>query len=225
VIDRTELLVGEPGAVVRGGIRIRADDVTVRGVTVRGGENGIDVDGAQRVLLDRVRISGARLDGIHVRRSSVTVRDCEIDSRGQPWAQAIDISFAFDLKPSVVQGCRIVGGREGIVSHFAHVSFRGNDIASTKLHAIAVTEMSEGAVERNTISRALGVGIYCGDYSMCAVADNTVAGTRPDLASGDRTRLGWGILAHFGATVELGENTLGATRGPAALVKGSITRE
>jgi hypothetical protein len=225
LIDRTEMLVGEPGSVVRGGIKIRANDVTVRGVTVRGGENGIDVDGAQRVLLDRVSIAGARLDGIHVRRSSVTIRDCEIDSRGKPWAQAIDISFAFDLKTSVVQGCRIVGGREGLVSHFAHVMFHRNHVTSTRLHAIAVTEMSEGAVERNTVARALGVGIYCGDYSMCMVDDNTVAATRPDLAAGDRTRLGWGILAHFGATVELGDNTLQAgARGPAALVKSRITR-
>ena len=41
VIDREETLVGEPGAVVRGGIVVRASGVTVRNVTVVGGENGI----------------------------------------------------------------------------------------------------------------------------------------------------------------------------------------
>ena len=66
VIDRPERLVGDTGAVVRGGIVIRSDDVTVRNVTVLGGENGIAVTSADRVVLDGVTITGARLDGIHV---------------------------------------------------------------------------------------------------------------------------------------------------------------
>jgi hypothetical protein len=225
VIKRTQMLVGERGAVVRGGIVVEADDVTVRNVTVRGGENGIEVDGANRVLLDGVRVVGARLDGIHVRRASVMVRDCHVDARASPWAQAIDISFAFDLPPSVVQGCQIVGGREGLVSHFAHVLFRNNHVTSTKIRAIAVTEMSHGAVERNHVSGVVGTGIYCGDYSMCMIDGNSVARTRPDRELGDRTLLGYGILAHFGATAELGDNTLGpGTRGPAAMVKADIIR-
>ena len=40
------MLVGEPGAVVRGGIVVRANEVTIRHVTVVGGENGIDVEHA-----------------------------------------------------------------------------------------------------------------------------------------------------------------------------------
>ena len=43
VLDRAQRLVGEPGTVVRGGIRITADDVVVRDVAVLGGENGIEV--------------------------------------------------------------------------------------------------------------------------------------------------------------------------------------
>jgi nitrous oxidase accessory protein NosD len=80
VIDRRETLVGEQGAVVRGGIIVRADDVTIRNVAVVGGENGIEVDEARNVVLDRVSVSGAQLDGIHVRRSNVEIRDCTIDS-------------------------------------------------------------------------------------------------------------------------------------------------
>ena len=48
VIDRRETLVGDRGAIVRGGIVIRADGVTVKNVTVIGGENGIVVDGVRR---------------------------------------------------------------------------------------------------------------------------------------------------------------------------------
>ncbi len=84
VIRSSQVLDGEPGTIVRGGIVVLADDVTIRDITVIGGENGIEVDAADGVRLERVSVSGAKLDGIHVRRSSVTIRDCTVDSLGNP---------------------------------------------------------------------------------------------------------------------------------------------
>ena len=107
VLDYSQRLVGEPGAVVRGGIVVTADDVTVRDVTVVGGEHGIEVDGAERVLLERVHVLGAMLDGINVRRSSVTIRDCAVASHSGPYAQGIDISFGFDLAPVDDRGLHV----------------------------------------------------------------------------------------------------------------------
>ena len=50
VIDRRETLVGDRGAVVRGGIVVRASHVTIRNVIVSGAANGIDVmEGARHV--------------------------------------------------------------------------------------------------------------------------------------------------------------------------------
>ena len=72
VITKRQHLVGKRGAVVRGGIVVKASDVVVRNVSTLGGEYGIEVDGAKDVVLDDVRIVGATLDGIHVRRSRVT---------------------------------------------------------------------------------------------------------------------------------------------------------
>ncbi|MGN6798329.1 MAG: hypothetical protein ACTHKS_09275, partial [Gaiellaceae bacterium] len=72
VIRHAQTLVG---GTVRGGILIRADHVTLKDVTVVGGENGIDVEDASHVMLDRVHVIGSQLDGIHVRRSSVMVKD------------------------------------------------------------------------------------------------------------------------------------------------------
>ena len=86
-------MIGEPGAIVRGGILITADDVTVRNVTVRGGEYGIEVDGADSVELNDVVVEGAELDGINVRRSQVEIRDCTIRSLPAAYTQGIDISF------------------------------------------------------------------------------------------------------------------------------------
>ena len=206
VLDRAQRLVGEPGTVVRGGIRITADDVVVRDVAVLGGENGIEVRDAENVLLERVRVLGAGLDGISVRQGAVTIRDCDITSPSQ--AQGIDISFALSLPTSVVQGCRVSGGSEGIVSHLAHVRIRNNRVSGTSLRGIAVTEMSMGKVDENVVSDALGVGIFCGDYSACEIDDNTVARTRPDRASGNPTRDGFSIVSHFGAVATVGENTI-----------------
>lgn len=211
VLDHAQRLVGEPGAVVRGGIRITADDVAVRDVTVFGGEYGIEVLHAEDVVLERVTVAGAVLDGINVRRSSVTIRDCAVTSLQSSYSQGIDISFGFDLPPSTVERCSVSGAREGIVSHFAHVRVADNRVTGTGLRAIAVTEMSMGEVEGNRVDSARGVGIFCGDYSKCRIVGNSVAGTSADPESDEGTRQGYAIQAHFGATATLDDNTVVAS--------------
>jgi hypothetical protein len=221
VLDRAQKLIGEPGAVVRGGIRITADNVTVRNVTVVGGENGIEVDDAHNVTLDQVRISGTVLDGIHVRRSSVTIRDCLVHSPAGEYAQGIDISFGFDLRPSLVEDCTVSGGREGIVTHFALVHVRDNRVSGTSLRALTLTEMSMAVVEGNDVRDSLGVGIFCGDYSECEIDDNSVRNTRPDDASGDKTRMGFGILVHYGAKAEVSNNAVSQSPGGTRALLGA----
>ena len=207
VLDSEQTLAGEPGAVVEGGILVTADGVTVRDVTVVGGDHGIEVDGATDVLLDRVTVRGAELDGINVRRASVTIRDCAVQVEGE-YTQGIDVSFGFDLAPSVIEGCTVTGGQEGIVTHFAHALVRENQVSGTSMRAITLTEMSMATVEDNEVEGVLGVGIFCGDYSMCKIEGNSVVGTRPDFASEDRTRMGYGILSHYGASATLADNSL-----------------
>jgi len=221
VLDRAQRLIGEPGAIVRGGIRIEADDVTVRDVAVFGGEVGIEVRDSEDVVLDGVRVGGASMDGISARRSSVTVRDCEIDAPAVAGSQGIDISFAMTLPPSLVERCDVRGGSEGIVSHLAHVTFRENRVSGTVLRGIAVTEMSMGSVDRNVVEDAVGVGIFCGDYSRCRITENSVSGTRVD-PSGNPTRAGYGIVSHFGAVAELDDNQL--DREAAAFIDGRLER-
>lgn len=214
VLDRAQNLVGDPGAVVRGGILITADNVTVRDVTVVGGESGIEVDDAHNVTLERVRVSGAGLDGIHVRRATVHIRDCLVHSPASEYAQGIDISFGFDLAPSDVEGCTIIGGREGIVTHFTMARVADNRVVGTSLRGLTLTEMSMAVVERNHVEDSLGVGIYCGDYSECDIEDNRVRGVRPDEASGDKTRMGYGIVAHYGADATISGNDVSGVSSP-----------
>jgi hypothetical protein len=221
VITSSQVLDGEPGTVVQGGIVIRADDVTVRDVAVVGGENGIELDRADHVRLERVSVSGFELDGIHARRSSVTIRDCTIDSTGNRWAQGIDISFGWDKHPNRVTGCTVLGGQEGIVTHFVMASVDHNQVSRTSLRAISMTEMSMGEIRDNLVTDAVGVGIFCNDMSMCEIDDNTVVGTRPDHSSDDTARVGYGVLASYHAHVELGDNDLRTNPVPLGVVADS----
>ncbi len=208
VVDRAETLVGAPGAVVRGGIVVHADHVTVRDVSIEGGEYGVEVDDAQDVHLERVSVRGASLDGIHVRLSQVEIRDCHIWSPASPYAQGIDVSFSLTLPPSLIEGCSVVGGGEGIVVHYANVRVRGNEVAGTRLRGITLTEMSMASASENAVRDALGIGIFCGDHSMCEIERNVVSGVRPDPRSQDQTRLGYAIVAQYGAEARLRENEL-----------------
>jgi hypothetical protein len=212
VIRHAQTLVG---GVVKGGILIRANNVTLRNVTVVGGEDGIDILDSHHVMLDNVRVVGVSLDGIHVRRSSVMIENCKITSPRGPWVQGIDISFSMDKEMSMVDGCTIVGVREGIVTHMTMVDVTHNRIGATSLRGITMGEMSMGAIRHNDVLGAHGVGIICLDHSECEIEHNTVVGTRKD-PSGDASRAGVAIEAHFFAKAKVRHNTVVASPGGVA---------
>jgi hypothetical protein len=221
VITRREVLQGAPGAVVRGGIVVAHDDVQIKNVTVVGGENGITVDGVRGTVIDGVTVEGAKLDGIHVRLAGVVIRNCTVDMLGNRLGQGIDISFNMDMGMSMVEGCTIVGGQQGITTHSSATDIMSNRVSRTTGQAIAVDEMSMGMASHNTVRDALGVGLYCGDRSMCMFDHNTVIGTRPDTASGLRNRRGFGVFADFQSEADLWRNALSANPVAAAAITGA----
>ena len=210
VITRREVLRGDPGAVVHGGIVVRHDDVAIEGVTVVGGANGIDVEGVSGTVLDGVRVSGARLDGIHVRFADVTIRDCSVDMLGNRWGQGIDVSYSMGYGMVMIDGCHVTGGMEGITTHSAMADISHNTVSRTTARAISMTEMSMGAVDGNQVSNALGIGLYCNDHSMCDVRRNVVVGTRPDRSTSDTTRVGVGLVVSYRSEAQVRDNELGA---------------
>jgi parallel beta-helix repeat protein len=222
VLDHALTLVGEPGTIVKGGIVVTADDVTVRDVTVSGGRNGITVEWAEGVKLEDVTVVGAKLDGIHVRRAAVSIHDCRIVSP-PGYTQGIDVSFSIDLDMSMVEGCTVTGGQEGIVTNSVMAVIRDNHVTGTSLRGITMTEMSMGEVDENTISDVLGVGIYCGDRSECEIADNTILDVRPD-PNGDPSRAGIGVVAFFGAHAELEGNEIIGAQESANFASATITK-
>lgn len=224
VIRQREILQGDPGAVVQGGIVVAHDDVQIRNVTVLGGQNGVDVEGVHGTVLDGVTVQGAKLDGIHVRGAGVIIRNCTVDMLGNPIGQGIDISFNMGMGMSMVQGCTIVGGMQGITTHSSMTEIVDNRVSRTTGEAISVAEMSMGTAMNNEVRDALGVGLNCDDQSMCMFERNTVIGTRPDVASGNPTRRGVGLLASFLSEAEVHDNALAANPVPMGTVMQSLIR-
>ena len=208
VLDREQTLVGEPGAVVEGGIVVTADGVVVHGVTVQGGDVGILLEEVEDVVLEDVTVVGAAMDGIAARKSSVTIRDCVVHGLADEYTQAIDISFAMTLPTSRVDGCDVTGGAEGIAIQMGHVEVRGNVVRGTRLRGISLNEMSMGLVQDNVVQDALGVGILCMDYSMCEIRDNRIVRTRADRESQVSSRAGYAIVSHYFSSADVEGNTL-----------------
>ena len=223
VITRREVLVGQPGAIVKGGIVVAANDVTIKNLSVVGGDNGITVDGRRGTKIENVSISGAKLDGIHVRFADVMIHNCQIDMLGNRLGQGIDISYTMGYM-TMVDGCTVVGGSIGITTHVSMSEIANNHVSRTTQTGISMTEMSMGMVERNTVRGALGVGIYCNDRSMCEIEHNTVVDTKPDSASGDESRRGFGLLASFQSEANLRGNQLKDNPVPMGTVTESLIR-
>ena len=224
VITRREVLVGAPGAIVRGGIVVRANGVTIRNVSVVGGENGISIDGYRDTVLDGVSVSGAKLDGIHVRLGGVMIKNCNIDMLGNPLGQGIDISYNMNMGMSMVEGCNVVGGMDGIVTHSSMTEISRNQVSRTEMAGISMTEMSMGTIRDNEVRGALGVGIGCGDRSVCDIHKNVVMGTRSDAAGGNKTRAGFGVEVLFGAEADLTGNELKQNPASLGVFQNSIVR-
>jgi hypothetical protein len=86
-------------------------------------------------------------------------------------------------------------------------------VTGTALRGIAVNEMSEGVVEDNRVDDAVGVGIFCGDYSMCEIARNSVSDVRDDAVKPPGTAHGYAIFVHYGSKAVVAENALTRTLG------------
>ena len=218
VINHAETLVG---GVVRGGIVVRASRVTLRRVTVVGGAYGVNIEHAQHVMLDHVRVVRPSLDGIRALDAGVMINDCSVTSPAGPYVTGVLISYSMDRPMSMVEGCTIPGTREGIATHSSAVSVMNNHVVGTTERGILLGEMSMDMATHNTVEGAKGIGIICMDHSMCDISHNTVAATQPD-GNQNPTRGGVGIEAFFYAEAKLEHNTVIASPGGMRAFDNSI---
>jgi nitrous oxidase accessory protein NosD len=218
-------VVGAPGAVVRGPVIVRADEVTVRGLRVEGGDSGIAVEDAEGVVLEGLAITGAELHGIEVEDASAHITGCRVSGLIDPLAQGIEIRNASGRPRTVVENCTVRGGKEGIITHSARVEIRDNRVSASTTRAIAISEMSEGVMEGNTVRGVTGVGLYCGDMSHCEIVGNDVRGVGDD-GSGALSRSGFGAVGWYHSTLRLRDNVFSDTEaGTLRLTLGSITTD
>ena len=200
------------GGVVKGGIKIRADHVTLRHVTVVGGADGIDIEHADHVVLDHVRVIHNTLTGIRAYDTGVMIKDCSIASPAGPLVSGVLISYSIGRSMSMVEGCTISGTREGIATHSSMVDVMHNHVLGTSERGILLGEMSMDKASHNDVVGAKGIGIICMDHSMCEIEHNTVAGTKVD-GTQDPTRQGVAIQAYYYAEAQVHHNTVVASPG------------
>jgi hypothetical protein len=209
VIRHAQTLVG---GVVRGGIVIRANHVTLRHVTVVGGDNGIDIEHADHIVLDHVRVIKSTLNGIRALDAGVMIHDCSVSSPAGPLVSGVLISYSMGRSMSMVSDCTIVGTREGIATHSSMVDVMHNHIVGTTERGILLGEMSMDMASHNSVEGAGGIGIICMDHSTCEIAHNTIAGAKVD-GNQDATRRGVAIEAFFYAEAKVHHNTIIASPG------------
>ena len=209
VIRHAQTLVG---GVVHGGIIIRADHVTLRNVTVVGGENGIDIEHADHVMLEHVRVLRTTLNGIRASTAGVMINHCSVSSPAGPLVSGVLISYSMGRSMSMVEHCTISGTREGIATHSSMVDVMHNHVIGTTERGILLGEMSMDTASHNEVEGAKGIGIICMDHSMCEIKHNTVTGATVD-GNQNPTRAGVAIEAFYYAEAKLHHNTVVASPG------------
>ncbi|MBW3665122.1 MAG: right-handed parallel beta-helix repeat-containing protein [Actinobacteria bacterium] len=221
-----QVVRAEDGALLRGPVIVAADDVRLEGLSIIGGDTGVLVRDVDGVVIDDVTIRGAGMHGIEVVDASATITGCHIAGMGHPLAQGIEIRNQTGRPHTIVEGCSVVGGKEGIVAHSARVQFLRNEVTATGVRAIAILEMSEGIAAGNRIHEVVGAGLFCGDMSHCEFRDNTVAGVASD-DSGVANQAGYGSVTWYYSTVRHTGNAFTdvAAPTPITLRHGSVEVE
>ena len=224
-VTRRVTVEAAPGAIVRGPVTVRADGAELVGLRVRGGESGIAVLAADGVRIRQADIRGAELHGIEVVAGSARIDDCTIGRFTTRYGQGIEVRNANGTGRTVVEGCTITAGQEGLVSHVSRVEFLRNRVTGTTLRAIVITEMSEGLAEGNTVERVSGAALYCGDMSHCEIRGNDVREVGPARGAG-RSHAGHGAVAWYYSMMRISANSFDGLDGQQTFLSiGSTTTD
>lgn len=176
-----------------------ASNWTLRGFTVRGGQKGVMLDGAQHVLLDGLLVTGTGDEGVHLRRDSsdntvrgLTVRDTGL--RTATFGEGIYIGTAESNWCELTQ-CR--------PDHSDRNVIEANTISATTAESVDVKEGTTGGVLRgNTFD---GTGMTAADAWVDVKGNGwTITGNTGTAAPTDGFQVhqvvdGWGIDNTFSA--------------------------
>lgn len=182
VIERPLTVIAEQGNVELGGpaegsvIGITdTNDVTIRGLTVVGGDIGISVRMSSGVTIAENLIVGSRYRGVEVLNGAADIIDNELRPAQEPYVIGIRVANALSWPKSHVSGNIIEdAGAYGIAVNFAKADVVDNTIQGGRRAGIAINEMSIANVADNTVSDAPRYGILITDMSHAVVTHNEV---------------------------------------------------
>jgi nitrous oxidase accessory protein len=179
------------------GIDIASDRVRIEGITATGGSSGIFLQDVEGISIHDVTVQGAVLHGIELSGASARITSVHIEALRHRFAHGIGVRFSYHRPKTRVAGSVVAGGWEGLVSHASRVVFEDNSVVGTTMRGIKITEMSKGEAVGNRVSEASGMGLYCGDESLCAFSSNEVE-VSPGF--GTQAMQGWGLVVEYRST-------------------------
>jgi parallel beta-helix repeat protein len=189
-------------------INVRANRVTIDGLTVSGGRNGITGLGAANLTVRNCTVQSTGRTGIaYANSSSGLVDGCVVESNGRDGI-AVDGAQATIINSTVTGNTRtgvlVVNGATARIGVTDRQTGAGNTITQNGATGITVSLSSAALIAMNTITENgtnanLGrQGIFVGQATASIVGGNTISNNP-----------GQGVFAGNGAVVLLGDPSLG----------------
>ena len=210
-VDRDGVtLHGEPGATIRGPdadtntLNVRGNRVTIEGLTVTGGRNGITGVGAANLTVRNCNAQSTGRTGIvYTNGSSGTVDGCIVQSNVRDGI-AVDGAQATIINSTVTNNARngvlIVNGATARVGLTDRNIGAGNSITQNASTGVTVAQGSIGTIAMNTITDN-------GTNSTLARFGIAVSLSTASISGGNTIsrNAGTGVFAGTGASVLLGD--------------------
>lgn len=176
----TAEIVGAPGSTV---INIAgATGVTLRGLTIVGGDTGVAVMHSSDVTIADNVIVGSGYRGVDVVSAAATVIGNQIKPAPGPYVIGIRVANATSWPDSVISSNVVDhAGGYGIAVNFANAMVKDNDVIGGSRAGIAINEMSRADVLGNTVNEAPRYGILVHDMSHAVVTDNRIVGAEEPI--------------------------------------------
>ncbi len=199
---------------------IDTSDVTIRLLTITGGEVGVLVRNSKDVTITQNTISDNHMRGVRVVFGSARITENLIANTSGSGAKGIHIANSLSWPESTVSGNVVErSGAEGILTNLAHVVIEDNVVRDNDGGGIAIREMSIASVLGNTVTGNAETGILVLDMSSANVSDNYI-----EVARGDGIRLEFHAEARLSGNQILSESGCGIVAGGASLIAGGGNR-
>lgn len=202
---------------------IRGKEITVKGLTITGGRDGIHILMGGTALVEGNTIQSTGRFGVYVtQHSSARIVNNTIRNNGQFGISVSGGSFAYigllaylDLmdkaaSPNTIQG----NGRAGIHIHrTSYARIAGNTISNNKQEGIEITGVSHAQIGTNTINSNGADGIFVSQNSAVDLGSDRGAGILNLPNNTIVPNGGFGVRCSVGGSADGRLGTLNGTKG------------